>query len=131
NYVCRHNGAVAGAGFRDEMAAIGCTDDSAPQRHDSVNAFAIENHVIAGRKKPFESVPETNHFPAKFFRGEHDSSQDRVESRTIATASQNTNPRLHFRNSWIKAIFWGRPDDRQRPIGRIAASRAAKAQSLH
>ena len=65
--------AIASADFSDEMTAICCADDRAPQRHDSINAFAIENHVIAGRKKPFESVTKTNYFPAKFFRGEHDS----------------------------------------------------------
>ena len=68
------------------MTAIRRADDRAAQCHDSINAFAIENDVIARRKKPFESVAKTDHFPAEFFRGEHDSAQDRVEARTIATA---------------------------------------------
>jgi len=86
NYVHGRKGAIAGADFSREMAVIRRADDRAPQRHDSINAFAIENNMIAGRKKPFESVAETEHFSIEFFRGEHDSSQHRVESRTIATA---------------------------------------------
>src|SRR5205807_8214576 len=70
----------------------------AAQRHDSISALAIENDVVAGRKKTFKPVPETNDVPPKFFRGEHNSAQHRVESRAITTAGQNTNMRLHFRN---------------------------------
>src|SRR5438876_1849256 len=48
----------------------------------------------------------------------------------------HSNPLIHARENLrlpnrIRAFFLDRPDDRQRPIGRIAASRAAKAQSLH
>ena len=48
--MCRHNGAITGAGFGHEMAAICCADDGATQRHDSINTFAVEDDVIAGRK---------------------------------------------------------------------------------
>ena len=85
----------------------------------------IENDVIARRKQAFKSVAKTDHFPAEFVRGEHDSAQNRVKSGTIATTGQNTNARLHFRNSEIREIFLDQPDDPQPPIDRIAASRAA------
>ena len=89
-------GTIAGADFSHEMAAICRADDRAAQCHDSINAFAIENNMIARGKKPFESVAETDHFPAEFFRGEHDSAQHGVESRAIATAGENANAWFHF-----------------------------------
>jgi hypothetical protein len=42
-----------------------------------------------------------------------------------------SSPQLHFWNSGIRATFLGRQADRLLPTGRIAASRVAKAQSLH
>jgi len=68
NYLRGHKRAIAGAGFGHEMAAIRCADDGAAQRHDSINTFAIENNVIAGRKKPFKSVAKTNDVPAAAFQ---------------------------------------------------------------
>src|SRR5262249_1701049 len=98
DYLRSHNRAISGPYFRHEMAAIRCADDCPPQGHDPISAFAIENNVIAGREKPFKSVPETDDVPSKLFSDEHDSSQDGIEARAIATAGQNTNTRLHFRN---------------------------------
>jgi 2-hydroxychromene-2-carboxylate isomerase len=66
---------------------------------------------MAGRKQPLESVTKTDHVPAEFVRGQHHPTQHRVESRAIATAGQNTNPRLHFRNRVVRAIFSDQQDD--------------------
>src|SRR5580765_4493947 len=82
--------------------------------------------MIARRKKSFKAVLETNHFPTEFFRREDNATQDRIQSRAIATAGQHTNPRLHFDKSGIRAFFLNRQDGRRRPIGRKAASRAAQ-----
>jgi hypothetical protein len=41
-----------------DCAAICCADDRAAPRHDSINAVAIENCMIARWKKPFESIAE-------------------------------------------------------------------------
>jgi hypothetical protein len=40
--------------------------------------------------------PGRHDFLAKFLRDEHNAAQDRVKSRAIATAGQNTNPRFIF-----------------------------------
>src|SRR6267378_5330584 len=66
NDVCRHNGPVTGANLGNKMAAIYRADDRAAKRHDSGNALAIENSMIARWKKSFESVTKPNYFPAKF-----------------------------------------------------------------
>jgi hypothetical protein len=50
DHMCRHNGAITGAGFPHKMAAIRRADDGATQRHDSINAFTVEDDVITGRK---------------------------------------------------------------------------------
>src|SRR4030095_11271361 len=131
NDVRRHDAPIAGADLGDKMTAIRRANDRAAQRHDPVDAFAIENDMIAGRKKSFESVTKTNYFPAEFLRREYHAAQDRVKSRAIATAGQNTNPWLHFRNRRIKAFSLNRPYVRPRPIGRITASRVAKGLRLH
>src|SRR5439155_5319294 len=89
NDVLRHNRPIAGADFGNKMAAIRRADDRAAQRHDSVNALAIEDDMIAGRKKSFESVSKTNYFPPKFLRRQYRASQNRVKSGAIATAGQN------------------------------------------
>ena len=81
----RDNGAVPGAHFSDEMTAIGCADHRASQRHDSVDALPIENDMIARWEKSFESIAKPDHFPTEFFCCEHDSTQNRVQSRAITT----------------------------------------------
>jgi hypothetical protein len=96
NDVCGHNGPVTGANLGNKMAAICRADDRAAKRHDSGNALAIEDNMIARWKKSFESVTKTNYFPAKFLRREHNPAQNCVKSRAIATAGQNANPWLHF-----------------------------------
>jgi hypothetical protein len=96
NYLCGQDAAIAGTGLGHEMAAIRRPNDRAAQRHDSINAFAIENKVIAGRKQSFKAVAKTNDVPAEFLSGEHNSAQHCVEPWTIATAGQNTNARLHL-----------------------------------
>jgi len=85
NDVLRHNRPIASTDFGNEMPAIRRADDRAAQRHDPVNALAIENNMIAGRKKSFESVTKTNHFPPKFLRRQYHASQNRVKSGAIAT----------------------------------------------
>ena len=107
NDLCRDNCPIARADFRNKMAAIGCADNRAAQRHDSVHCLPIENDVIAGRKKAFKSIAKTNHFPAELVRCEHYAAQNRVKPRAIATTGQNTNAWLHFRRSEIRAIFFG------------------------
>ena len=67
---------ITGANLGNKMTAIGRADDRAAKRHDSVNALAIENNMIARWKKSFESVTKTNHFPAEFLRREHNAAQD-------------------------------------------------------
>src|SRR3989440_1637262 len=134
NDVLRHNRPIASTDFGNEMPAIRRADDRAAQRHDPVNALAIENNMIAGRKKSFESVTKTNHFPPKFLRRQYHASQNRVKSGAIATAGQNANPWLHFlqsKDQCAKAFSLNRRHDRQRPIGRITANRVAKGLCLH
>jgi hypothetical protein len=72
------------------------SEHGAAQRHDPFGALAIESDVIPGWKQSFESVPETNYFPAKFFRGEHDTAQHGVQSRAISATGQNPNPCFHL-----------------------------------
>ena len=86
------------------MAAIRRADDRAAQSHNPVDALAIENDMIAGRKKSFESVTKTNYFPAEFLRRQYHAAQDRVKSGAIATAGQNANPWLHFCNRRISLL---------------------------
>src|SRR6267378_2097906 len=104
NDILRHNRPIAAADFGNKMAAICGADDGAAQSHDSVNALAIDNDMIAGRKKSFESVTKTNYFPAEFLRRQHHAAQDRVKSGAIATAGQNANPWLHFCNRRISLL---------------------------
>ena len=78
NDFCGHNRSIPRADFRDKMTAISCPDDRAAQGHDSTNALAIENDMIAGRKKSFESVAKTNDLPTVFFRCEHNSAENSV-----------------------------------------------------
>src|SRR6266478_5258945 len=118
--MCGRNGAIARAGFGYEMAAIGCTDDCAAQRHDSINTFAIENDVIAGRKKPLKSVAKTNDVPAELFRSQHDSAQHCVQSWTIATAGENPNPRFHLCNSGIRRLLKSPCIPRESKLRRMA-----------
>jgi hypothetical protein len=99
--ILRHNRPIAGTDFGNKMAAICGADDGAAQRHDSVNALAVDNDMIAGRKKSFESVTKTHYFPAEFLRSQYHASRDRVKSGAIATAGQNANPWLHFCNQSI------------------------------
>jgi len=80
------------------MAAIRRADDRTTERHDTVDALAVENDMIARRKQSFESVTKANHLPPKFLRRQHNAAQDRVKSRAIATAGLNANPWLHFCN---------------------------------
>src|SRR5207248_10985917 len=95
DHMCGRNGAIAGAGFRYNMAAILRADDGATQRHDSINAYTVEDDVITGRKYPVKSVAKTNDTPAELVAGEHNSAQYSVESMTRATAGQTTNPLQH------------------------------------
>jgi hypothetical protein len=105
NDVCRHSRLIAGTDFGHKMTAIRRADNRAAQRHhDPVDALAIENDVIPRGKKSFESIAKTNYFPAEFFRREHNAAQDRVKSRAIATAGQNTNPWLHLCKTRIRAF---------------------------
>src|SRR6266542_1514807 len=131
DYFCRNDGALACADFGDKMATVGGTDDCASQGHDSINALPIENHVIAGWKKSFESITKTDHLPPKPFRCEHHSAQDRIQSRAIATAGQNANPWLHFRARSIRAVFLSRQDGRWRPTDRRVATRVVQAPHPH
>src|SRR6266516_8142974 len=71
NDVFRDNRPIASTDFGNEMAAIRRADDRAAQRHDPVNALAIEDNMIAGRKKSFESVTKTNYFPPEFLRRQY------------------------------------------------------------
>jgi hypothetical protein len=127
----RHNRQVTGADLGHEMTAICCADDCTSQRHDPVDALATENDVITRWKKSFESVTKTDHLPPEFLSGEDNSAQNRVQSRAIATAGQDANPWLHFRNNRIRAFFWTPQPGHQQPIGRRAAIRVARAPRPH
>jgi hypothetical protein len=48
--------------------------------------LAIEDDMIAGRKKSFESVTKTNYFPPEFLRRQYHAAQNRIQSGAIATA---------------------------------------------
>ena len=106
DYLCRNNCAFARADFGNEMAAICCTDDRTPLGHDSVRSFAIKNDVIFCPKQPFETITKTDHLPAEFFRCEHNSTQDGIQSRAVATAGQDTNSWLHFVLTRLEHFFW-------------------------
>ena len=108
------------------MSAVGRADDGAAERHDSFRAFAIKHLVIARRKQSLEAVKETEHVPTEFRGGEHDATQHRVKTGTIAAARQNANPglRLHAPSARFKEAFADRPVCRQRPIDRKVAIRA-------
>jgi hypothetical protein len=74
----RHNRPVPCADFRDKMTAIGSPDNRAAEGHDPVDALPIENNMIAGWKKSFESVAKTNDLPTVFLRSEHNSAENSV-----------------------------------------------------
>src|SRR2546426_1790304 len=131
DYLRGNNGALPGAHLRDEVTAIRRADDRASQRHDFVGALSIENDMIARWKETFESVAKTGHLPAEFFCCEHDSAQNCVQSRAITTTGQNTNPRLHLRNSGIRAFFLFRQHGRRQPIDHRVASHVAQGPRLH
>src|SRR5207237_10572961 len=99
NDVLRHNRPIASTDFGNEMPAIRRADDRAAQRHDPVNALAIENNMITGRKKSFESVTKTNNFPPKILRRQYHASQNRVKYGPIATAGHNDNQCINFLQS--------------------------------
>src|SRR5581483_8636327 len=79
-----HNGPVPGTNFGDKMAAIGRAENRASQRHNAVGALTIQDHVVARWKESFESISETDHFPAELFRGQHHAAQNCVQPRAIA-----------------------------------------------
>ena len=130
NDLCRNDCPIARAGFCNEMAAIGGTENCPAQRHDSVHSLPIENDVIARRQQAFKAIAKTNHFPAELVRCEHYGAQNRIKPGTIATAGQNTNARFHFRKSEIRGFFLDQPSAPQPPIDRITASRVASTLRL-
>jgi hypothetical protein len=96
NDIRRHNGSIASANLGNKMTAIRRANDRSAKGHNAIDALAIENDMIAGRKKSFESVTKTHDFPAELFRREYHTTQNCVKSGAIATAGQNANPWLHF-----------------------------------
>jgi hypothetical protein len=78
NDFCGHNRPVPRTDFRDKMTAISCPDNRAAESHDSTNGLPIENNMIAGWKKSFESVAKTNDLPTVFLRSEHNSAENSV-----------------------------------------------------
>jgi hypothetical protein len=65
----------------------------------------IQDDVIAWWKQTFKSVAKTENVPTELVCREHYSAQDRIDSRTIAAAGQNTNARLHLRISKLEKSF--------------------------
>src|SRR6266705_2903636 len=106
------------------MAAISSTKNRAAQRHDSVHSLPIENHVIARREQAFKAISKTNHFPAELIRCQHYGAQNRIKPRTVATAGQNTNARLHFCSSKIPAFSHLSPCEGERMKVRGSVSAA-------
>ena len=47
------------------------------------------------QKQPFKAVLETNHFPTQLVRCQDNATQDRIQTRAIASAGQDADPRLH------------------------------------
>src|SRR5438874_5119837 len=128
--LCRNYCSITRAGLRNEMAAIGSTENRSSKGHDSVYGLPIENDVIARRQQAFKAIAKPNHFPSKLVRCQYYGAQNRVEPGTIATAGQNTNARFHFRRSEIRALSLDQPSDPQPPIDRTAASRVASGLRL-
>ena len=85
DYFRGNDRAVAGADLGDEVSTIGRADDGAAQSHDSIGAFPVQDDVISRWKESFKSITKAEDFPAKFLGGEHNSAQDGVKSRAIAT----------------------------------------------
>src|SRR5262249_1926089 len=130
NNLDRHYSSIARADLGSEVAAIRRTENSASKRHNSVYSVPTENDVIARGKQTLKSIAKTDHFPTELVRSEHDRTQHRIKSGTIATTGQYTNARLHFRNAEIREVSSDQPDDQRPPIDHIAASRVAAGLRL-
>ncbi len=58
-------------------------------------AAAIQDDVIARWKEPFETILEADNFEVELLRRERDAAKDCVQTRTVAAAGENADPRLH------------------------------------
>ena len=86
---------ISRAYFRHKMPAIGRAENGAAARHDPAGTAAIQDDVLAGWKQPFETILKADDFEVELLRRESDAAKDCVQTRTVAAAGENADPRLH------------------------------------